>query len=154
MTGVRIRDAWDRKGLTGKLQWLLLVPLSSVYLLLVHIRNALYSLGWIRIHALPRPVISIGNLTVGGTGKTPSCLWLARELENRGFKVAILSHGYRRKGSKPLILDAWNALSGTGEGKLDILAAGDEPFMMARVYGQIVGIGRNRYQTAQDLLSQ
>jgi tetraacyldisaccharide 4'-kinase len=154
MTGVRIRDAWERKGLTGKLQWILLVPLSSVYLFLVHIRNALYSLGWIRIRALPRPVISIGNLTVGGTGKTPSCLWLAHELEKRGFKVAILSRGYRRRRSKPLILDARNDLSGDGEGKLDISAAGDEPFMMSRVYGQVVGIGINRYQTAQDLLSK
>jgi tetraacyldisaccharide 4'-kinase len=154
MTGVRFRDAWERKGLIGKLLWFLLVPASSVYLLLVYIRNALYSLGWMPVHTLPRPVISIGNLTVGGTGKTPSCLWLAGELEKRGFKVAILSRGYRRRQSKPLILDARGDLAGTRRVSLDISAAGDEPFMMARVYGQLIGIGKNRYQTAQNLLSQ
>ena len=45
--------------------------------------------GWIKSVRLPRPVISIGNLTVGGTGKTPTCLWLAGELRHQGLKVAI-----------------------------------------------------------------
>jgi tetraacyldisaccharide 4'-kinase len=154
MTGLRFRDAWERKGPIGKLLWSLLVPASSVYLLLVHIRNALYSLGWMPVRALPRPVISIGNLTVGGTGKTPSCLWLAGELEKRGFKVAILSRGYRRSRSKPLILNARGDRAEARKASLDSSAAGDEPFMMAHVYGQLIGIGKNRYQTAQDLLSQ
>src|ERR671925_544386 len=144
MTGVRIRDAWDRKGLTGKLQWLLLVPLSSVYLLLVHIRNALYSLGWIRIHALPRPVISVGNLTVGGTGKTPTCLWLAHELLAHGVKVAILSRGYKGKAAAPVILLPDNNGSFDSETERELSAAGDEPFMMSRLYGQTVAVGRER----------
>ncbi len=62
----------------------------------VQLRNSLYTLGWVKSARLPRPVISIGNLTVGGTGKTPTCLWLAEELksqriERRNFEPRISS---------------------------------------------------------------
>ena len=53
---------------------------------------------------LERPVISIGNLTVGGTGKTPSCIWLAGELERRGIRAAILTRGHKRRATAPVIL--------------------------------------------------
>src|SRR3990172_8596794 len=92
-----IRNAWERKGIGGKALCLLLLPASYLYGLMVQIRNLFFSRGWIRTSALEKPVISIGNLTVGGTGKTPSCLWLARELNQRGVKVGILSRGYPRK---------------------------------------------------------
>src|SRR5689334_14167362 len=58
-------------------------------------RNFLYDRGWLRAHRLQRPVISVGNLTTGGTGKTPLVRWLAEQLRARGMKPAILLRGYK-----------------------------------------------------------
>jgi tetraacyldisaccharide 4'-kinase len=149
-----IHGVWERKGVTGKLLWLLLLPASCIYRLIVQVRNALYSSGWIRQDTLGKPVISIGNLTVGGTGKTPSCLWLAQELRKRGFSVAILSRGYRRKDSKTVILQLKTNWPTASNREVDSAIAGDEPLMMARLYGQLVGVGKNRYQTGLELLSK
>lgn len=73
----------------------LLSPLSVVYGMYVRVRLWLYARGWLRQKRLRGAVISIGNLSVGGTGKTPMVLWLAERLHARGKKVAILSRGYR-----------------------------------------------------------
>ena len=144
------REVWERKGFRGKLLWIILLPLSFVYRLAVQLRNRLFQLNWLRSVALPRPVISIGNLTVGGTGKTPTCLWLAEELRRHGFKVGILSRGYRRQQKKTLVLLP-------GEGSLDdkaadVLSSGDEPLMMARLYGENVGVSQDRSDAAAELL--
>ncbi len=72
----------------------LLSPLSVVYGMYVRVRLWLYARGWLRQKRLRGAVISIGNLSVGGTGKTPMVLWLAERLHARGKKVAILSRGY------------------------------------------------------------
>src|SRR4026207_1930375 len=104
MTDAFARAVWERKGIRGKLLWVMLLPLSFFYGLGAQLRNLLFQLGWLKSLRLPRPVVSIGNLTVGGTGKTPTCLWLARELQARGWRVGILSRGYRRgerKGAVP-----------------------------------------------------
>lgn len=154
MNAVWFRRVWERNGVWGKTIWLLLLPASHLYGLGVRARNFFFSCGWVRRSALDRPVISIGNLTVGGTGKTPSCLWLAQELACRGFKVGILSRGYARRESLPVILAA--GMNGMPPARVrdDVALAGDEPSMMARIYGQTVGVGKNRYQTALALLRQ
>lgn len=146
--------AWERKGLSGKIVWLLLLPFSCGFFIAVYIRNLLFSLNWRRALTLEQPVISVGNLTVGGTGKTPTCLWLARELERRGLRVAVLSRGYKRKAVEPVILCPNHDGSSFSENIADAEASGDEPFMMARLYGQTVGIGRERYRVAQDVLGK
>ena len=109
-------------------------------------------MNWRRALALERPVISIGNLTVGGTGKTPSCLWLAQELESRGLRVAVLSRGHKRNAVQPVILSPNANGSLFSESAGDVASAGDEPSMMARLYGQTVGVGKERYRVAQELL--
>lgn len=152
MNPVLIRNIWERRGIRGKALGLLLLPVSYVYRLGAQIRNLFFSRGWLRVRVLDKPVISVGNLTVGGTGKTPSCLWLAQELNRRGFKVAILSRGYRRKESVPIIIDAGNNSPAPSARRAELSAAGDEPSMMARIYGQTVGVGKNRYQSALELL--
>lgn len=72
-------------------------PLSWLYGGLVSVRRAAYRRGWLRSHAIGRPVIVVGNLTVGGTGKTPLTIWLADYLRQRGFEVGLVSRGYGRE---------------------------------------------------------
>src|SRR5256886_12060186 len=74
---------------------ILLWPLSYVYGIAARWRVALYTKGIFRTRRLNTPVISVGNLTVGGTGKTPMVLWLAQKFLAEGKRVAILSRGYR-----------------------------------------------------------
>ncbi len=149
-----IRSVWERRGISGKLGWLFLLPVSWIYRLTVQFRNLSCRGRWARAQALDRPVISVGNLTVGGTGKTPTCLWLARELVERGFKVAILSRGYKRDESHTVILTPEDKALNLAHAGTEIAAAGDEPFLMARMYGQTVAVGKNRGDAARALLRQ
>jgi tetraacyldisaccharide 4'-kinase len=77
---------------------ILLYPLSILYGKIVSIRTRLYENRWLRAKRLDGTVISVGNLTVGGTGKTPMVLWLAEKFLAEGKRVAILSRGYRGSG--------------------------------------------------------
>jgi tetraacyldisaccharide 4'-kinase len=151
MNGHWIRRVWQRKGLFGNLLWILFVPLSLVYFVVVQTRNWLYSSHWLRSKSLDVPVISVGNLTVGGTGKTPACLWLAQELEQRGLGVGILSRGYKRSVSRSLIVSS--APSGATVGA-EVAETGDEPSMMAQIYGKTVSVGKQRYHAGEQLLLQ
>jgi len=152
MSQMSIRAVWERKGLSGKLLWLALLPLSKLYSAAVQTRNFLFAQGILRSVRLPRPVVSIGNLTVGGTGKTPTCLWLAHELAMRGLKVAILSRGYRRKEKRPVILQPSDETPVSLDRDGELEKAGDEPLMMAGIYRQTIGVGANRAAAAAELL--
>ena len=140
------RRVWERRGLLGWLLWVLVLPLSLFYSSVIRIRSFLYSTGWKPSRGLPCAVVSVGNLTVGGTGKTPTTLWLAEELAHQGYRVAILSRGYKGTGSGPRILGPGFAQGG------DSLSAGDEPVIMAQIYGQRVGVGKKRYDAANLVL--
>lgn len=145
------REVWQRQGIRGRLLSASLLPVSLVYAAAIQLRNGFFRLGWFASVRLPRPVVSIGNLTVGGTGKTPTCLWLATELGRRGMRVGILSRGYRRRESSPRILMP-GAIQGSAESQNEVLQSGDEPLMMARLYDQWVGVGRDRSRAAAELL--
>ena len=149
-----LNRAWEREGLIGQALWLLLIPLSAVFSAFVALRNILFSLRWRRALALGRPAISIGNLTVGGTGKTPSCIWLARALEKHGLKVAILTRGYGGKRSAPLVLSGHGRNAGALASAEEVAAAGDEPCMMAKIYGQTVAVCDKRDLAARELLNR
>ena len=146
------RDIWERKRFHGKILSALLAPASLLYAALVQLRNGFFRLGWLKSARLPRPVISVGNLTVGGTGKTPTCLWLARELQRRGLRVGVLSRGYRRQEKKPQVLMPTAEKLTAAEKYEEMLRSGDEPLMMARLYGQVVGVSANRGEAAAELL--
>lgn len=152
MTGLSIRAIWERKGLGGKLVWFALLPMSVFYGAAVQLRNFLFARGLMKPVTLPRPVVSVGNLTVGGTGKTPTCLWLARELRVRGLKVAILSRGYRRREKRPVFLQRTGVAEGSGGQESALRTVGDEPLMMAEIYHQFVGVGSNRVAAAAELM--
>ncbi len=101
-------------------------------------------------HQLCKPVVSIGNLTVGGTGKTPFVMWLATFLHSKGKRVAILSRGYGRSKA------TGNVLVSDGNGVMqDWRVAGDEPTMIARhCPWAIVAVGPNRYDLGVWVLEQ
>jgi tetraacyldisaccharide 4'-kinase len=116
----------------------------------VRLRNACYRLGVRRARRLPRPVVSVGNLTVGGTGKTPTTIWLARELGKRGYQVAILSRGYKGDLKETVVLDP--IPEGAQTGDRSELLAGDEAVMMARLFGLKIGVARRRYVAGERIL--
>jgi len=123
-----------------KVRWWLLWA-AIPYGFVARLRAFLYDLGWLAQRRLPVPVLSVGNLTLGGTGKTPVVILLADWLLAQGKRVAILSRGYRRTSTDPYLLvsNGERRLVGPSE-------AGDEPFLMAqRCPRAIVAVGADRY---------
>lgn len=119
--------------------------LSFFYEGIVTLRVKFYSWKLLRTRSLPCPVISVGNLTTGGTGKTPLVYFLAEWLKGKGFRTAVLSRGYGGKYSQPLgvVTDGQNIL-------MDVRQAGDEPFLLAeKMQGIPLVIGRDRFRTGQ-----
>lgn len=115
--------------------------LSLLYGVIVMGRYASYAWGLCRRRRLPCRVISVGNLTVGGTGKTPLTIWLARWYQQQGWRVAVLSRGYGAREASPV------QVVSTGAGPLmDWRTAGDEPYMLAQALPGIpVLIAPDRY---------
>lgn len=109
-----------------------LAPFSGIYGIFVKARNACYRHGIFRTQRVGAPVISIGNLTYGGTGKTPLVEWTARELVSLGRKVCVLTRGYGRDDP------ARRVVASNGKELLaDVTQTGDEAFMLAgRLQGE------------------
>lgn len=91
----------ERPGLGPSLARSLFGLASIAYALGLSLRRLAYGCGLVRVYRAPVPVISVGNLTTGGTGKTPAALWLCRRLAQRGLRVALLARGYGRAGDGP-----------------------------------------------------
>ena len=98
------------------------LPLAALYGAGVAARNALYATGMLRTHRLKLPVVSVGNLSAGGTGKTPFVVLLAEKLARSGLKPAIVARGYGRTGTGTVLVGR----------ESDPRSAGDEPAMIAR----------------------
>jgi tetraacyldisaccharide 4'-kinase len=121
--------------------------LSLLYGLLIRCRVFLYMRGILKIRKLSHPVISIGNLTVGGTGKTPFVLYLARVLQGFGRRPAILSRGYKGNYQSPLLEVSLGkgVLCGPSE-------CGDEPYLLAKsLSGVPVVVAKERFQAGDHL---
>jgi len=121
---------------------LLLLPLSLLFALLSSIRRLLYRSAILLSIKLPVPVIIVGNISVGGTGKTPLTLWLAGQLIADGWHPGIISRGFGGNRSKPQEVLPIS----------DPASVGDEPVLMAQRMLCPVWVGRNRPAAALDLL--
>ena len=108
-----------------------LIPLSWIYGIVIFLRNKLYDLGWIKGAIINKPIISIGNITSGGTGKTPMVIYLAQLLQKNGKKPGIISRGYGRKSQGLQIVHDGKKLIASVE------IAGDEPFLMANMLNNV-----------------
>ncbi len=139
-TAERVVAAWyaPRVTVVAALLW----PLSLPYRLVVALRRALYRVGILRAQRLPVPVIVVGNITVGGSGKTPLVRALAEDLARRGFRPGIVSRGYGGSDAGPAAVMADD----------DPLRVGDEPPLHAAA-GFPVWIGRDRPAAARALLA-
>lgn len=121
------------------------MPLAGLYGAGARLRARAFRRGWFKSRQLSRPVISVGNLTVGGSGKTPLVIEVARILLRHGHKPAILTRGYRRKrGAEIIVLEPKPHRSPDGR------IAGDEPALLARALPQVpIMICADRYRAGQ-----
>lgn len=122
---------------------LILQLLGYFYLALILLRKALYRLHIFNTKRLNVPVIVVGNISVGGTGKTPLVIYLAQALAARGFHPGVISRGYARTSRQTMQVDKSMAVS----------QVGDEPFMMQAHLNCPIWVGVDRVKTAQQLLN-
>ncbi len=130
----------EKRGVTAVILLGMLRFMSFVYGLGVWIKLSLYKFGILDQHKLPCRVISLGNITVGGTGKTPTAQRLAAIIRDLGFRVVILNRGYRSgwRGQVGLVSDGRRIYMSVSE-------AGDEAYLLAKnLPGVAVVIGKNR----------
>ncbi len=117
-----ITACWERRGLCS----LLLLPLSGLFCLVSWLRRSAYRFGLLGVQRIPVPVIVVGNISVGGTGKTPLVIWLIRHLRTLGYRPGIITRGYggsARTWPQQVVADSDPAL------------VGDEPVLLARRAG-------------------
>ncbi|MGJ9419360.1 tetraacyldisaccharide 4'-kinase [Massilia sp. CMS3.1] len=130
--------AWLRRGPLACALW----PVSLLFRALASLRAALYRAGILRAGRLPVPVIVVGNIFIGGTGKTPLTIWLAHALVQAGFKPGVISRGHGAEGEAPReVTPASNTLE-----------VGDEPLLIARRTGVPVVVARKRFEAGRALL--
>ena len=135
----------ELRGFVDRLLLLLLMFLSFPYAVLLRLRAWGYASGILRSYRLNSPVISVGNITVGGTGKTPMTAHIARLLMAQGRRVAVLSRGHGGSyGGLPRVVSDGVSLFMTAQ------EAGDEPYLLARdLPGLMVVIGHDRYEAGR-----
>jgi tetraacyldisaccharide 4'-kinase len=111
-----------------------LAPLAWLFAALTGLRRLGYRLGLLRGYRARVPVIVVGNITVGGTGKTPLVAWLVQQLRARGLAVGVVSRGYGRRGAGAQMVTA----------DADAAEVGDEPLLLVRRLGVRLAVGRER----------
>lgn len=136
---------WFQKQWSSYSMWhILLIPLSWIFLVVSSIRKTLYKVGCLKSTKLSVPVIVVGNVTVGGTGKTPFVIWLAEQLKLAGYKPGIISRGYggKSKLATPVFANS------------DPKFVGDEPVLITKRTLCPMFVGANRAAAGQALLQE
>jgi len=131
--------AWLRRGPLA----LLLLPLALLFRLLAGLRRLLFRTGLARAERLPVPVVVVGNIFIGGTGKTPLTIWLAESLRAAGLNPGVISRGHGGQEGAALEVTPQS----------DPRAVGDEPLLIAARAGCPVVVGRRRVEAGRALLA-
>ncbi|MET3108749.1 tetraacyldisaccharide 4'-kinase [Oxalobacteraceae bacterium GrIS 2.11] len=134
-----LMTAWMTRGWLAWLLW----PLSVLFGLLLIVRQFFYRQGWLQKKKLAVPVIVVGNIFVGGTGKTPLTIWLLRQLQQAGYRPGVISRGYGSKNQPPQMVSERSLA-------IDV---GDEPILIAQQSACPVVVGRNRVAAGETLLN-
>lgn len=134
------RPAWWRKRGVIAALWL---PLATLFAGLVGLRREAYRRRLLAAEALPVRVMVVGNIAVGGSGKTPVVIWLAAALQRRGWRPGLISRGYGGSASQPTAVGPAS----------DPAVVGDEPVLLARRTGCPVWVGRDRVAAGRALLA-
>lgn len=132
--------SWLKRGWLAVCLW----PLSILFKAVVAVRRSLYASGFFKTVTLPVPVIIVGNIFVGGTGKTPFTIWLVQALVHAGYTPGVISRGYGVTGAVPYPVTCETLPQ----------EAGDEPVLIACRAGCPVMVGRDRPAAAAALLSR
>ena len=144
---LRAPPFWETKNLIALALW----PVSFLYGIILHLRAMAYALHLIKSHEVPVPIIFVGNIRVGGTGKTPIVIALAKALHVRGFRPGIISRGYLAKNVNP----------GSSRNSRQVLPSdsaqevGDEPLLIAQHLSPLhipIWTGQQRSSCAQSLI--
>ncbi|MBT3549346.1 MAG: tetraacyldisaccharide 4'-kinase [Gammaproteobacteria bacterium] len=121
----------------------LLLPISLIYLFVISLRSYLYQLGIFKINKFNIPIIIVGNISIGGSGKTPFCIWLAKYLMSKNLEVGIISSGYKGSSVKPIIVKK----------NSDPLLVGDESLLLfEKTQAKVVSSG-NRVKATEYLIN-
>lgn len=123
----------------------LLLPVSGVFYVLSVIRRFFYRIGLFKIHRFEVPIIVVGNITVGGTGKTPIVITLVKYFKQQGKCVGVVSRGYGGTYNKGSLLV---------ESNTNVSLSGDEPLLIAIETNAPVMVNKNRVQAVKDLIDQ
>ncbi len=134
-------DIWYKDAFLG----ILLLPFAYIFSDVVRFRRYLYRHGILKSHTLPVPVIVVGNITVGGTGKTPLIIWLADLLTKSGYKPGIISRGYGGQS------ETWPQIVTENS---DVSKVGDEALLIAKQTQLPVVVSPSRVDAAKKLLSK
>jgi tetraacyldisaccharide 4'-kinase len=138
-----LTQAWNGQGGWGQTLAFVLLPVSWLFEVLVAIRRALYQHGFFKQETLPVPVIVVGNVMVGGVGKTPITMALVNHFKAKGLRVGVLSRGYGRKTSSTLAVSPQSQSQNVG----------DEPLLIARSCQVPVFVGNSRVDAGRALLA-
>jgi tetraacyldisaccharide 4'-kinase len=133
----RLAREWQRR---GALAWAL-TPFACVFGAIAALRRAAFALGWRKSVRIGVPVVVVGNVTVGGTGKTPTVIALVEALRAAGFEPGVVSRGYRAKIARPVAVTPASSPE----------QAGDEPLLIARRTGAPVWVCPDRVAAAEAL---
>ena len=133
-----LQRAWRKRGVAAGC----LLPLAAIFATLVAVRRSLYRRNWLRSERLPVPVVVVGSITVGGSGKTPLTLWLVEALCRHGLRPGIVSRGHGGAGKVSEVCSNSEANQ-----------VGDEPLLLRRRAQVPVFVGRDRVAAARALLA-
>ena len=123
--------------------------ISLTLRLIAFLKNYFFSQNFLKVTKLPVPIISVGNISLGGTGKTPLVIRIAEEAKRHNFNVGIISRGYRRIGKNLVIVHNGKSICS------DVEKSGDEPYLMAKIFKDIPIISdSNRIRGSYELINR